>query len=129
IAHAHHLAEQAPLQDQLQLLGPDEFLLLGRNADMINVAGKRASLADLTLKLLRIDGVEDGVVFLANPERNDERPVALVVSDLSEKVILQQLAKHIDAAFLPRPLRKVSALPRNETGKLTRAALQTLSLK
>lgn len=128
-ANAYHLAEQAPLQDQLQVLGPNEFLLLGRNADMINVAGKRASLADLTLKLLRIDGVEDGVVFLVNPDRNDERPVALVVSDLSEKAILQQLAGHIDAAFLPRPLRKVAALPRNEIGKLTRAALQALWLK
>ena len=29
----------------------------------------------------------------------------------------------VDAAFLPRPLRKVAALPRNETGKLPRAAL------
>lgn len=125
IANAPHLAEAAPLQDQLQLNSDGSFLLLGRNADMINVGGKRASLADLTLKLLRIDGVHDGVFFWPDNNTN-ERPVAMVVSDLPEKTILLQLAQQIDAAFLPRPLRKVKHLPRNETGKLTRAALQSL---
>lgn len=122
-ANAPHLAEQAPIQDQLQLHNDTEFFLLGRHVDMLNVAGKRASLADLTLKLLRIGGVNDGVVFVLDSSEHSGRPVALVVSDLSERVILQQLAQHIDAAFLPRPLRKISELPRNETGKLTRAAL------
>ena len=32
----------------------------------------------------------------------------------------------IDPVFLPRPLRLVEALPRNETGKLPRAALLDL---
>jgi acyl-coenzyme A synthetase/AMP-(fatty) acid ligase len=32
----------------------------------------------------------------------------------------------IDPVFLPRPLRKVEALPRNETGKLPRAELLAL---
>lgn len=122
-ATAPHLNEQAPIQDQLQQLNDKEFLLLGRHVDMLNVAGKRASLADLTLKLLRIDGVDDGVIFLLDANQQGERPVALVVSELSEKVILQKLAQCIDVTFLPRPLRKIAQLPRNETGKLTRAAL------
>lgn len=126
IARAPHLADAALLQDQLQLNHDGSFSLLGRNADMINVAGKRASLADLSLKLLAIDGVSDGVVFLPEREQANQRPVALVVSDLPAKHILQQLALQVDAAFLPRPLRKVPCLPRNETGKLTHAALQTL---
>ena len=36
-------------------------------------------------------------------------------------------ASRIDAAFMPRPLRIVENLPRNATGKLPRAALQTLA--
>jgi acyl-coenzyme A synthetase/AMP-(fatty) acid ligase len=32
----------------------------------------------------------------------------------------------VDPVFLPRPLRLVDALPRNETGKLPRAALLRL---
>lgn len=126
-AHATHLATEAAIQDQLQLTSKNTFLLCGRNADMINVAGKRASLADLTLQLLRIEGVVDGVVFLPSQQQHTEpRPAALVVSDLPEKIILMALAQRIDAAFLPRPLRKVSGLPRNETGKLTAAALNSL---
>lgn len=130
-AHAPHLGEIAPIQDLLQLQTDSLFLLLGRNADMINVAGKRASLANLSLELLKVEGVNDGVIFLSpmvpNPStHHEQRPVGLVVSDLSEKEILMRLAQRIDATFLPRPLRKVSSLPRNETGKLTQAALQTL---
>ena len=93
---------------------------------MNNVAGKRASLADLSLKLLAINGVHDGLFFLPIRDTANQRPAALVVSDLTEKQILQQLALHMDPAFLPRPLRKVDRLPRTETGKLTHAALQTL---
>lgn len=132
LASAPHLAETALLQDQLHLHADGRFALLGRNADMINVAGKRASLADLTVKLLAIDGVRDGVIFLpnnmslSNNAQDHQRPVGLVVSDLPEKTILQQLAQHMDAAFLPRPLRKIAHLPRNETGKLTHAVLQNL---
>ncbi len=125
-ASAPHLSEIAPLQDQLELNHNGEFLLCGRNADMINVAGKRASLAHLTLQLLRVDGVKDGVIFLPQPQQNESRPVALVVSDLPEKQILAALAEYVDAAFLPRPLRKIAALPRTETGKLTATVLQQL---
>lgn len=140
-AYAPHLNEIAPIQDQLTCNENGEFLLSGRNSDMINVAGKRSSLAYLTLQLLRIEGVCDGVIFLpqkkpepqenqqsAQPSRSqhETRPVALVVSDLPEKEILAALAQRIDAVFLPRPLRKVAALPRNETGKLTAAALHSL---
>jgi acyl-coenzyme A synthetase/AMP-(fatty) acid ligase len=128
IARAPHLSLDAPIQDQISLISADKFLLLGRNADMINVAGKRASLSQLTSQLLRIDGVIDGVVFLPsdNSHAQERRPVALVVSDLPEKIILNTLANFVDPAFLPRPLRKIKKLPRNETGKLTATALNNL---
>jgi acyl-coenzyme A synthetase/AMP-(fatty) acid ligase len=124
LASAPHLQADAPIQDQLQLHTDGTFLLCGRNADMINVAGKRASLANLTLQLLRVEGVDDGVIFLPpQSAQNEVRPVALVVSVLPEKTILAALAQRVDSTFLPRPLRKVASLPRNETGKLTAASL------
>ena len=55
------------------------------------------------------------------------RIVALVVApSLGEADILAALRRAIDPVFLPRPLRRVDALPRNETGKLPRAALDAL---
>ncbi len=127
-ARAPHLPETVPLQDQLELQPDGRFALLGRNADMINVAGKRASLADLTQKLLDIDGVHDGVIFMPDDERRQAvgRPAALVVSDLSRRELVAALATRMDAEFIPRPLRRVDALPRNDTGKLTRATITEL---
>lgn len=125
-AHAPHLPISAPLQDQISCLNEREFLLQGRNADMINVAGKRASLNHLNIQLQSIRGVIDAVVFMPDGQQREPRPAAFVVSDRSEREILADLSHAVDAAFLPRPLKKVSHLPRNETGKLTHSTLMTL---
>lgn len=114
------VAEQLP--DAIEALDGQHFRYLGRAADMINVGGKRASLAELTQKLLRIDGVIDGVVFLPDGESNP-RPAALVVSELDERQIFSRLAHSIDPVLLPRPIKKVGTIPRNATGKVTRDLL------
>jgi acyl-coenzyme A synthetase/AMP-(fatty) acid ligase len=105
------------------------FRLRGRHADMLDIAGKRASLSDLTRRLLAIPGVLDGVVMqLADGDTlGVHRIAALAVAPgLDEHRILDALRDAIDPVFLPRPLRLVKALPRNETGKLPRAALLEL---
>lgn len=109
--------------------GGRRFRLRGRHADMLEIAGKRASLSDLSRRLLAIPGVQDGVVFQldAADALGVHRIAALAVAPgLDEHMILDALRRAIDPLFLPRPLRLVSALPRNETGKLPRAALLEL---
>jgi acyl-coenzyme A synthetase/AMP-(fatty) acid ligase len=120
IVTATHLPEAINLNDVVEIEAPQHFRLLGRDADMLKVGGKRASLADLTQRLLDIDGVHDGVLFVPD---GSERPAALVVADADESQILAALAPQIDAVFLPRPLRRVASLPRDALGKLPRAAL------
>lgn len=105
------------------------FRLRGRQADMLEIAGKRASLSDLNRRLLAIPGVLDGVIFqLEGGDTLDvHRIAALVVAPgLDEFVITDTLRRAIDPLFLPRPLRLVASLPRNETGKLPRSALLEL---
>jgi acyl-coenzyme A synthetase/AMP-(fatty) acid ligase len=102
------------------------FRLQGRNADLLEIAGKRASLGDLTQRLLAVPGVRDGVVFQldAHDALGVQRIAALAVAPgLAESTIIEALRQALDPVFLPRPLRVVAALPRNETGKLPRAAL------
>jgi acyl-coenzyme A synthetase/AMP-(fatty) acid ligase len=102
------------------------FELRGRHADLLEIAGKRASLGDLTRRLLAIPGVEDGVVLqLDEADAIGVRRIAAlaVAPGLDEHAILDALRTSIDPVFLPRPLRLVESLPRNETGKLPRAAL------
>jgi acyl-coenzyme A synthetase/AMP-(fatty) acid ligase len=109
--------------------GGRRFRLRGRHADMLEIAGKRASLGDLSRRLLAIPGVQDGVVFqLGDGDAlGVHRIAALAVAPgLDEHAILDALRRSIDPLFLPRPLRLVAALPRNETGKLPRTALLEL---
>lgn len=114
------------LQDVVELQGERRFVVRGRHSDLIEVAGKRASLADLTRRLLSIDGVRDAVVF--QPESGEiasiRRVAALVVAPgLTVAQIHDQLATSVDSAFMPRPLLVVESLPRNELGKLPREVL------
>jgi len=105
------------------------FRLCGRNTDLLEIAGKRASLGDLTRRLLAIPGVQDGIVFqLDEPDAAGVRRIAAlaVAPALTEAAILDALRRAIDPVFLPRRLRLVDVLPRNETGKLPRGALLDL---
>jgi acyl-coenzyme A synthetase/AMP-(fatty) acid ligase len=123
--HAAHFAASTLLQDIVELLPEDRFRLCGRNGDLLEIAGKRASLAELNQRLLAIDGVRDGVVFQLDPdERGLQRLAALVVAPtLDAARIRDALRAAVDPVFLPRPLLRVDALPRNGAGKLPRAVL------
>ena len=64
VVHAPHLAAPVALADIVELSdGGRRFRLRGRHADLLEIAGKRASLGDLTRQLLAMPGVRDGVVF------------------------------------------------------------------
>lgn len=125
---APHLAEPVPLTDLVEPEGDGRFQLLGRRQDVVNIAGKRSSLAHLNAVLTDIEGVRDGAFVV--PEEEGERPgrlAALVVAPgLDNGAIRAALAKRIDRLFLPRPLVRVDALPRSDTGKLPREALLAL---
>jgi acyl-coenzyme A synthetase/AMP-(fatty) acid ligase len=125
LVHAPHFAAPTLLQDIVELLPAHRFRLCGRNSDLLEIAGKRASLADLTRQLLILDGVRDAVVFQLDADaRGLRRLAALVVAPaLSKARILAALRAAIDPVFLPRPLRRVDVLPRNAAGKLPREAL------
>ncbi|HEU0306300.1 MAG TPA: AMP-binding protein [Lysobacter sp.] len=127
--HAPHLAQPVVLADLVEVRADGRFALRGRNADLLEIAGKRASLGDLTRRLLAVPGVRDGVVFQLDPcERNGVARIAAlaVAPGLDAADVLASLREHVDPVFLPRPLRLVAALPRNETGKLPHDALAWL---
>lgn len=126
VVHGEHLPAPVTLPDLVDDLGDGRFHLRGRSTDLLKVAGKRASLSELTAHLLRIPGVVDAVVFVPEAARGGEaRPAALVVApDLGEAQILAALGTMVDPVFLPRPLVRVARLPRNTVGKLPQAALQ-----
>lgn len=129
LVHAAHLAQAVALADLVEMQGDGRFLLCGRQTDLLEIAGKRASLADLTRRLLDIPGVDDGVMLqLDEADGNGVRRIAalVVAPRMRNADILAALRAAIDPVFLPRRLQQVAALPRSDTGKLPRAALLRL---
>ncbi|MGZ5215043.1 MAG: AMP-binding protein [Caldimonas sp.] len=126
-----HVPTPTPLADVIQVLGGDTFRLLGRSNDLVNIAGKRSSLGHLDFHLNAIEGVVDGAFWMP-PESGDApgiaRLVAFVVAPgVSDAAIQEALRGRVDAAFLPRRIVRVEALPREPTGKLTVARLAGLA--
>jgi acyl-coenzyme A synthetase/AMP-(fatty) acid ligase len=120
-------ARAAPLNDVIELLGPDRFLLQGRKSDIVNIAGKRSSLSYLNHHLNAIPGVEDGVFVVPDTAGDFARLTAYVVAPtLTARQIVTALRAHLDSAFLPRPIHLVEALPRNALGKITADDLESL---
>ena len=128
LVRAAHLPAPVRLADLVEVGADGRFELCGRNADLLEIAGKRASLADLTCKLQAIPGVLDGVVLQTDPDTRGLRRIAaaVVAPDLRHEQILAALRETIDPVFLPRPLVQVPKLPRNDVGKLSREALLML---
>lgn len=122
VVHAPHLSEPVAIADVVALQSDGRFRLQGRQADLIDIAGKRASLGDITAKLLQIPGVRDAAAIqLPAGDGSVPRVAAVLVAPgLDAHTILAALRQQLDAVFLPRPLKFVDALPRNETGKLPR---------
>ncbi len=125
-----HVEQVVPLNDVLELVDARRFLLHGRLEDLVNIAGKRNSLSYLNHQLANLPGVLDAAFFMPDDSEQGSvvRLMAFAVAPGKTAVELQQaLKERIDATFLPRPLVLVESLPRNSTGKLPRAVLQTLA--
>ncbi|MFO1466306.1 MAG: AMP-binding protein [Steroidobacteraceae bacterium] len=126
-----HIETRTAVNDVLELLDEEHFLLHGRATDLVNIAGKRSSFGYLNHQLNAIEGVQDGAFFLREDtpsETGVSRLGALVVApELDAEGVLRALRERIDPVFLPRPLLFVARLPRNDTGKLPQEALTQLA--
>jgi acyl-coenzyme A synthetase/AMP-(fatty) acid ligase len=130
--HAGFLERPVPLADVIEMSSTDSFQLMGRAADIVNIAGKKTSLSGLSRTLLEISGVEDGIVFAPENENGTEvqRLTALVVAKgTTEAEIRKELRQRIDPAFVPRQIILVAELPRNATGKLPIDRLRSLAAR
>jgi acyl-coenzyme A synthetase/AMP-(fatty) acid ligase len=131
-ASGGHVPGRTRLADVLEVLEPTRFRLLGRSNDLVNVAGKRSSLAHLNHHLNSIEGVRDGAFWLPPDDADGHvvRLVALVVAPaLGREALLAALRERVDPAFLPRRILCVDSLPRDATGKLPSGRLAELATR
>lgn len=126
---AAHLAGEVAVGDRVEIAPDGRFTLLGRDADMIKIGGRRGSLADIAARIASLPGVTDQAVFMPT-EGETARPAALIVAPGRNAADLRrELGALLDAVFVPRPLKVVPALPRNELGKMPRERLLDLLAK
>jgi acyl-coenzyme A synthetase/AMP-(fatty) acid ligase len=122
-----HFASPRILADQVELDEEGGFKLLGRQADLIKIAGRRASLAGLNLLLQDLPGLVDGVFYLPATGSPTQRLVLIHAgAPLDRAATRQWLRERMDPAFLPRTIIEVERLPRTDAGKLARAALDAI---
>lgn len=137
-ASGGHVSEPTRLADRLELDSPERFRLLGRDNDLVNIAGKRTSIGHLNHLIQSIPGVKDAAFFdpddealpaqAGGPGPRPRRLTAFYASEsLEPAAVLAALRAMTDPAFLPRPLYRVEALPRADTGKLPQQALLALA--
>jgi acyl-coenzyme A synthetase/AMP-(fatty) acid ligase len=132
VAQGGHVGHPTPLADVVELIDREHFLLHGRTADLVNIAGKRNSLGYLNHQLNAIPGVLDGAFFVREDTEDSlagsGRLAALAVAPgVDAATIILALRERIDPVFLPRPLLLVQRLPRNETGKLPHHTLRAIA--
>jgi len=123
-ASGSHFASPAELLDQIEIRDSGRFALLGRQADLVKIAGRRASLAGLNLLLQDLPGLDDGVFYMPSSGRATER-LCLFYSGagLDRAAIDRWLRARLDPVFLPRTVIRVERLPRGDNGKLARQSL------
>ncbi len=130
IVTANHLPESTTLSDALEPVDNGYFRLQGRQSDLIKIAGKRGSLAEVNQAILDYPGVQDGVAFMPPQDKAVPRLTALVVwgegndtADQQKDGLRDHLRQRLDTAFVPRPILSVPSLPREENGKITQTRL------
>lgn len=127
---APYIEEEVELSDTLELLSDDTFLLHGRGADVVKIAGNRTSLSGLNTVLNGISGVVDGTFLVPHgeePARVRRLTAYVVAPERNAKDILRELRQDIAPVFLPRPLIMVSEIPRTVSGKVRFADLLVLA--
>ncbi|WP_194756902.1 AMP-binding protein [Aliidiomarina indica] len=124
-------------QDKAELIGAEEFRLLGRSDRIVKVAEKRVSLPEVESFAKQLPWVADIKAILLQGKR-DYLGAVIVLNDIGRqqlesggKLFLNQqirdcLAQRFDRVALPRKFRYVDALPCDERGKTPLRFLEEL---
>ncbi|MBI5544134.1 MAG: acyl-CoA synthetase [Deltaproteobacteria bacterium] len=114
--------------DRVAPLPDGSFRLLGRVDGVIKVAGKRIALAEVEQRCLCLPGVRDAAATAVDVEGARGQEIWLVVATASwtPDGLRAQLLQWFDPVALPRRIKVVASLPREENGKITRRRLRAL---
>lgn len=121
-------AREERSEERARVFADGTFEYLGRCDSVIKVGGKRVDVCEIESLIGKLPGVLDSACFSRSVEslRGEEILLVVATTTLTKEEIRAALRGSIDATFLPRKIRTVSALPRDERGKLKRRDLLSL---
>ena len=98
--------------------------LCDRKSDMIISGGVNIYPADIEAALVGIDGVMDAAVFGVPDPEFGEKIAAYVVTNLGEAALREHLVGRLARYKIPGIFRTVSAIPREDSGKIRKKKLR-----
>ncbi len=101
--------------------GPDGFRIVGRESDLINVAGRKVNPSEIEQVLAGFPGVQESVVCGGDDQARGEEICALVVAKtIPELQLRQHCAVELASWKVPRRFAFVEEIPKNARGKISR---------
>ncbi len=135
-----HLPDDQPFEteDQISLVHPAQFHLLGRTDRIVKVEGKRVSLTEIENRALDTHYIQEAIaILLASSHRNEIGVVACLNSHGQDQLralgkndlvrhLRQCMAPYLDQVALPRRWRFVDSIPVDNRGKRPLALMKEL---
>lgn len=111
--------------DDLLIQTAEGYRIAGRVSDVINVAGKKVSSAEVEATLLACEGVREAVVFGRGSALRNEEVAACLVADVgvTETALLEFCRRNLSGWQVPKRIFFLAEMPVNERGKISRRAL------
>jgi 4-coumarate--CoA ligase (photoactive yellow protein activation family) len=117
------------LDDRVDLRADGTFENLGRNSELVKIAGKRAHVHAIEATIRAVPGVTDVALLVhGTGDRESRVAVAIVVAPDGPPVGRNQIAaavsEQFDPVFVPRIAKVVPRIPRSERGKIDAETLR-----
>ena len=101
------------------------FRIVGRESDLINVAGRKVNPLEIERVLARFPGVHEAAVCgVEDPARGQEICALVAAKEASDMLLLRRhCAAHLASWKVPRRFIFAPEIPRNVRGKISRAEI------
>ena len=115
--------------DQVQRLGSDELLYLGRKDRQVKVRGYRVELSEIEVALTQLDIIKDCIAVVRDIEDGDSRIVAFVVPSAEDgmsvdtAVLQSSLENMLPHYMIPSTIQVIAEMPLNRNHKADTGAL------
>ncbi|MGJ8654546.1 MAG: class I adenylate-forming enzyme family protein [Opitutaceae bacterium] len=100
--------------------------LNGRSAEIIKIAGRRLSLAEVESAMCSVNGVADVYVSSRKGRTGEIRCVALYAGELEEKALRAELLANMTGWKIPKVIRRVPTISYTARGKKNRVQLEAV---